>query len=109
MASWYGRVNYDYKSKYLLGLIGRYDGTSLLPKNNRWEPYYGITAGWVLTEENFLKDASWLNFLKLRLSHGIQGNLGSLVASGVDAPMSSSQIWIGKDPSRCLPTRNRAA
>lgn len=100
MTSWFSRVNYDYKSKYLLGLIGRYDGSSLLPKHTRWEPYYGITAGWVLTEEDFLKGNSSLNFLKLRLSHGIQGNLGSLVPSVVDPPMSSGQIWLGKDPKQ---------
>ncbi len=108
MTSWFSRVNYDYKSKYLLGLIGRYDGSSMLPKQNRWEPYYGITAGWVISEEEFLKQSSWLNFLKLRLSHGIQGNLGSLVASGVDAPMSSGQIWIGKDPQQ-VPTYQETA
>ncbi|MGE7773822.1 SusC/RagA family TonB-linked outer membrane protein [Chitinophaga sp. NPDC101104] len=108
MSSWYGRVNYDYRNKYLLQLIGRYDGTSMLPKHNRWEPYYGITGGWVLTEEEFLKNSSWLNFLKLRLSHGIQGNLGSLVATGVDAPMSSGQIWIGKDPQQ-VPTYQETA
>ncbi|WP_298707199.1 TonB-dependent receptor, partial [Chitinophaga sp.] len=108
MTSWFSRVNYDYKSKYLLGLIGRYDGSSMLPKHNRWEPYYGITAGWVVTEEEFLKGSSWLNFLKLRLSHGIQGNLGSLVATGVDAPMSSGQIWLGESPAQ-LPTYQETA
>lgn len=100
MTSLFGRINYDFNNRYLLGLIGRYDGTSLLPSHNRYQPYYGITAGWLASEENFMKNVSLLSFLKLRGSYGIQGNLSSLPPNVVDVPLASSEIFIGQNPAQ---------
>jgi TonB-linked SusC/RagA family outer membrane protein len=72
--SFYGNVNYDYKDKYLLGASLRYDGTSRLPKDNRWGLFYSFSGAWRISEEAFLKDVSWLNDLKIRGSFGELGN-----------------------------------
>src|SRR5439155_11492183 len=47
LISYLARVNYDYQEKYLLTLLGRRDGTSLVGSGNRWENYYSASAGWV--------------------------------------------------------------
>lgn len=72
--SFYGRTNYDYKGKYLVGVSARYDGTSRLPTDTRWGLFYAFSGGWRVSEEAFLKDVSWLTDLKLRGSWGRLGN-----------------------------------
>jgi TonB-dependent starch-binding outer membrane protein SusC len=74
LLSYFGRLNYDYKSKYLFEANLRYDGSSRFSQNNRWGVFPSFSAGWVLTEENFLQDINFLNFLKLRGSWGRLGN-----------------------------------
>lgn len=74
--SFFGRVNYDYQSKYLLSLIFRRDGYSKLASENRWGVFPGISAGWVFSKEEFMKDtSSILSFGKLRASFGLNGNV----------------------------------
>lgn len=73
--SFFGRVNYDYKSKYMVSFIARYDGSENFPKGKRWGFFPGVSAGWRLSEEDFIKgNFDWLTNLKLRLSYGEQGN-----------------------------------
>lgn len=73
--SFFGRLNYDYANKYMVSVIARYDGSENFPKENRWGFFPGVSAGWVLSEENFIKDNSdHLTYLKLRASYGEQGN-----------------------------------
>lgn len=73
--SFFGRFNYDYKSKYMVSFIARYDGSENFPKGKRWGFFPGVSAGWRLSEEGFIKDnLSWLTNLKLRASYGEQGN-----------------------------------
>jgi TonB-linked SusC/RagA family outer membrane protein len=72
--SLYGNVNYNFEDKYLLGASVRYDGTSRLPSHSRWGLYQSFSAGWRISKENFLKDVSWINDLKLRGSWGRLGN-----------------------------------
>ena len=72
--SWYGNANYDYKDKYLLGASVRYDGTSRLPADTRWGLFYSFSGAWRMSEEAFMKKASWINDLKLRASWGQLGN-----------------------------------
>ena len=79
--SYFGRVNYDYQDKYLLSGVFRYDGYSSLLGNNRWGFFPGVSAGWVATKEQFVKDAlPFLSYGKLRTSYGVNGN-----ASGIGA------------------------
>jgi TonB-linked SusC/RagA family outer membrane protein len=79
----FGRLTYDYDGKYLLEVDGRYDGSSRFPKNDRWGFFPSASAGWIVSEEKFLKPLAaniGLSFFKLRGSYGALGNQGS----GVD-------------------------
>lgn len=75
LASFFGRVNYNYKDKYMATFIIRSDGSSNFARGHRWGTFPSISAGWVITEEKFMeKTRSWLDFLKLRASWGQNGN-----------------------------------
>lgn len=74
LLSYFGRINYNYKSKYLFEANIRYDGSSKFAEGNRWSAFPSFSAGWVLTEESFLKDNKVFDFLKLRASWGKLGN-----------------------------------
>lgn len=70
-----GRLDYDYNQKYLLTLLARYDGSYLYAPGQRWGFFPGITFGWRVTEEPFLRDRfSFLEDLKLRASWGQTGS-----------------------------------
>lgn len=80
--SYFGRLNYDYDGRYLVSLVARYDGYSKLV-DNRWGFFPGVSAGWVLSREAFysklgIKDV--LNFAKLRISSGSNGNVSGIGA-----------------------------
>ncbi|HEY4324825.1 MAG TPA: TonB-dependent receptor [Mucilaginibacter sp.] len=71
----FGRINYNYKDKYLLEINGRYDGSSRFAANNRWGFFPSMSVGYNLAEEKFIKDwSSQINLLKLRGSYGALGN-----------------------------------
>jgi TonB-linked SusC/RagA family outer membrane protein len=72
--SYFLRGNYSFKDKYLVGGSIRTDGSSRFGPDNRYGWFPSISAGWLLSEENFLKNISFLNFLKLRASWGLTGN-----------------------------------
>lgn len=69
-----GRINYSYLGKYLLSASIRHDGSSRLAKNNRWDNFPAISAGWRISDEKFMKATNnWLDNLKLRAGWGITG------------------------------------
>lgn len=73
--SYFGRVNYNFNDTYLLNATLRADGSSRFAAGHRWGYFPSISAGWVLTNEAFLKDhQQWLDYLKLRASWGQVGN-----------------------------------
>lgn len=72
----FGRLNYDYKGKYLFTATSRYDASSKFVKANRWGFFPGMSAGWIVSEEPFLKPVSQIDYLKLRVSYGMTGNNG---------------------------------
>ncbi len=75
MMSWYARLNYNYKQRYLLEVNGRYDGSSRFTKDNRWGFFPSVSAGWVLSQEKFMESTNdWMDILKLRVSYGLLGN-----------------------------------
>ena len=77
--SYYGRANYDFKSKYMVEGQFRYDGSSKFQAANRWAFFWGASLGWRITEESFMEASrSWLNELKLRASYGNVGNQGGI-------------------------------
>lgn len=92
MISFYGRVNYSYKSRYLLQATVRRDGSSAFGVNNRWGTFPSVSAAWRITEEDFMKDQSVFNDLKLRVGYGVSGN-----SLGFDAfysrPIYGSTGW----------------
>jgi len=72
--SGFARVNYDYKGKYLLSGVFNADASSKFGSGNRWGYFPSISAGWIVSDESFLKGASdWLTMLKLRGSFGVTG------------------------------------
>jgi TonB-dependent starch-binding outer membrane protein SusC len=72
--SYFGRVNYDYAGKYLLTALIRRDGSPRFGSNNRFGVFPSLSMGWVLSEEDFIKNIKPINFLKLRASWGVNGN-----------------------------------
>lgn len=107
LQSYLARVNYDYNGRYLLSLLGRRDGSSLVAPQNRYANYYGVSGGWVFSEESFLKKANWLSFGKLRASYGVLGNLGSLKPNAVNPPLTPTTS-VDKDGNAItvlIPTR----
>ncbi|UNY98746.1 TonB-dependent receptor [Zhouia spongiae] len=74
MLSWFGRVNYAFKDKYLLEVNMRADGSSRFSEGNKWGYFPSFSLGWKLSEEDFMKNISWVSALKIRGSHGVLGN-----------------------------------
>lgn len=109
--SYYSRLNYNYKSKYLVEGSLRYDGSSKF-KTGRWALFYGLSGGWRISEESFMKNATWLDELKLRASYGVVGN-----QSGIDRYegeqyydfKSQSGAYIGADKATILDTNGKIA
>lgn len=76
LMSFFGRLNYNYKDRYLIEANARYDGSSKLSKSGRWDIFPSFSGAWRLSEETFIKNAdiSWLSSAKLRASWGQLGN-----------------------------------
>ncbi|MEQ9304039.1 MAG: SusC/RagA family TonB-linked outer membrane protein, partial [Marinoscillum sp.] len=73
--NFFGRLNYDYRSKYLVEFLFRYDGSQIFPDGERYGFFPGVSAGWRLSEEPFIRDnLNFVDNLKLRFSHGKIGN-----------------------------------
>lgn len=76
VASFFGRLNYDYDGRYLAAFTFRADGSSKFAPGNRWGYFPAASGAWRITEESFMKalNADWLSNLKIRLSYGESGN-----------------------------------
>ena len=74
LASYFGRINYDYQGRYLIELLGRYDGSSKFVRGKKWKGFFGVSGGWRIGDEKFMRDITWLSDLKLRASYGEAGN-----------------------------------
>ena len=73
--SYFGRVNYDYNEKYMATVVMRADASSNFAPKNRWGYFPSVSAGWLMTNEDFMQDTiDWLDFFKLRASWGQNGN-----------------------------------
>ncbi|WP_244215987.1 SusC/RagA family TonB-linked outer membrane protein [Pedobacter kyonggii] len=68
------RINYAYKGRYLLSAAVRRDGSSKFGINKQWGSFPSVSAGWIVTDEGFMKNVKGIDFLKLRASYGITGN-----------------------------------
>ena len=74
LVSFFGKLNYTYNDKYLLSLTVRRDGSSRFGKDNRYATFPSVSAGWRLSQEEFMKNIQWLDDLKIRASWGQTGN-----------------------------------
>ncbi len=74
LVSMFGRVNYDYKKRYMLSASIRRDGSSRFGWNNLWGTFAAFGGAWNVSQEDFLKDSSWLSNMKFRYSWGENGN-----------------------------------
>ena len=74
LSSFFGRMQYNYKSKYLLSALIRRDGASDFAPENRTDYFSSVTAGWKISDEAFLEASKTISFLKLRASYGNLGN-----------------------------------
>jgi len=98
LRSYFGRLNYSFKEKYLFEANVRYDGTSRFPQKSRWGLFPSLSAGWRISEESFIKNnISWIDNLKLRASWGKLGNQNignypyqNLVVLGQNYPFGGS-------------------
>ena len=72
--SWFARLSYDYKDKYLFSANWRMDGSSRFGKDNRWGHFPSVSAGWIITKESFFPENQVTDFIKIRGSYGITGN-----------------------------------
>ncbi len=72
--NYFGRATYDFKGKYLSEFIFRFDGSPNFPENKRWGFFPGMSVGWRISEESFMKQFTFLDNLKLRASYGEMGN-----------------------------------
>lgn len=95
--SYFGRVNYAFKDRYIITLTGRRDATSLFSKANRVGYFPSVGLGWRLSDEAFMQDIEWISDLKLRGSWGKTGN------SNIPGFSFQSNVWTGRANSVVYP------
>ena len=75
LASWFGRLTWDWNETYMATVTMRYDGSSIFTDGKRWGFFPSVSAGWVVSNEKFMESTkSWMDFLKIRASWGQNGN-----------------------------------
>ncbi len=100
--SYFARANYKLMDKYLLAVSGRFDASSRFGKNSRWGFFPAVSAGWILSEENFLKNSDFISFLKLKASYGLTGNaeIGNFSSLGLFSGDAAYAGIPGQHPSQ---------
>ncbi|NEW83708.1 MAG: TonB-dependent receptor [Mariniphaga sp.] len=93
----FGRLMYNYDEKYLLNVSLRREGSSKFGENNKWGTFPAISVGWRINRENFLKDNSIINDLKLRIGYGVTGNQDIGEYNSI-AKVSRSTVVFGGKP-----------
>lgn len=81
--AYFGRFDYEYDNKYLFSASVRREGISTFQESKRWAIFPALSGGWVMSNEDFLKDVKFLNYLKLRGGYGEVGNGNSLYALNI--------------------------
>lgn len=94
LLSFFGRLNYDYKNRYLFTATFRTDGSSKFLGNNRWGYFPSAAVAWKINEEDFMRDVTWIDALKLRLSYGEAGNNNIPSGQQVQYFQSNSTTYI---------------
>lgn len=106
MASYMARVNYSFNDRYLLTVSGRYDGSSVLAAGNKWDFFPSAAIGWRINQEDFMKDITWMDNLKLRVGVGTTGNssvspygtLGGIFTGWMPFSTGNQMIFVTNEP-----------
>lgn len=97
--SYFGRLGYSFNEKYMFNATIRADGSSRFSKGNRWGYFPSVSAGWLISSEDFMQDMhSWLDYLKLRVSWGQVGNQ-NIDNFQYASPVNTSTSYSGDDPA----------
>lgn len=101
--SYFARANYKFNDRYLLGLSARIDGSSRFGSNSQYGFFPAASAGWIISNEGFLRDNRLVSFLKLRASYGETGNaeIGNFPARGLFGATKYGQLP-GQFPSQLM-------
>jgi TonB-linked SusC/RagA family outer membrane protein len=100
--SYFGRLNYNFKETYLLNATFRMDGSSIFSDENQWGYFPSVSAGWIVSNEEFLKDSNVINFLKLRASWGQVGNQNARAFQYLSTIKSNNTNYIFGDTEGVL-------
>ncbi|MDR0603483.1 MAG: TonB-dependent receptor [Bacteroidales bacterium] len=108
LISFFGRVMYNYKEKYLLTASLRHEGSSRFGSDHKWGLFPGVSLGWRLTKESFMENVKWVNDIKLRAGFGVTGNqeIGNYQSLAILRKGSSNFYYNGKWLSTYEPGRN---
>ena len=106
LSSYMARINYAYKDRYLLTASARWDGASVLAEGKKWDFFPSMALGWRMEQEDFMKDMTWLDQLKVRLGVGVTGNsavnpygtLGLINSYWMPFSTGNSQILVTNEP-----------
>ena len=99
-----GRILYNYKGRYLFNGSFRRDGSSAFSyTGNQWQNFYSVGAGWLISEEEFMKDITWLDMLKLKGSWGTLGNQNLDKAYPAEPLLSNAYSAVFGTPSAIYP------
>ncbi|MDC8005157.1 TonB-dependent receptor [Aureisphaera galaxeae] len=96
LLSYFGRLQYDYKGKYLFSAVVRRDGSTAFGPDNKFGIFPSFSAGWIVSDENFMSDSNIFNFLKLRGSYGIIGN-DRIPAFGFASLLNGEGVYVFDD------------
>ncbi len=91
LAAFFGRVNYSYLDRYIVTATARYEGSSKFAPENRWGFFPGLSLGWRMSQEPFMKDVTFIDDLKFRAGYGETGNEG--FGAEVSTRMYSADTW----------------
>lgn len=76
LIAFFGRLNYTFNNRYMAQFILRHEGSSRFGDNNKWGNFPAASAGWIVSEEDFMGSVSFVDYLKLRIGYGVTGNSG---------------------------------
>ena len=109
LLSFFGRLNYNFKDRYLLSATFRADASSKFSKENRWGYFPSVALAWRISSEPFMHGTEkWLDDLKLRVSYGTAGNNNIPVGQLVQTYSASSTAWVNGIGSYWAPSKTMA-
>ncbi|MCG2587798.1 SusC/RagA family TonB-linked outer membrane protein [Rhodohalobacter sulfatireducens] len=103
--SYMGRINYQFKDRYLFTLTARRDGSSVFAANHKYAILPSGAFAWIISDESFMDDVNAINFLKIRLSHGSVGNEAIQPYQSLTLDQTTRYIFGGNNPLGVITSR----